>query len=194
MGGCCFRVCVTAPTPCQDTVSEVAEKSKNTVIPSAARDLLFLDFETKSRFLVASLLGMTAFLTFSANSSTVPKNERATIGFSRCACFARVGAPCFSRGSRTSVRRNGRWVPHAPQLRVGLLKDHFPAPCQGTGLQLAEKVCFAVIPRSEATRNLLFVSNLRKSRSLAALGMTTLRLFSASCLAAEVLFVRFEFF
>ena len=46
------------------TTLEVAEKSLNAVIPSAARDLLFLDFEVKSRFLAAALFGMTPLVLF----------------------------------------------------------------------------------------------------------------------------------
>jgi hypothetical protein len=50
------------------TVSEVAEKSIKTVIPSEARDPSWFKCPQKEGFLVASLLGMTAILTFFATS------------------------------------------------------------------------------------------------------------------------------
>src|ERR1700690_1119156 len=47
---------------------DAAEKSENAVIPSAARDPSWFKCPQKEGFLVASLLGMTAILTFSATS------------------------------------------------------------------------------------------------------------------------------
>jgi hypothetical protein len=56
--------------------SQAAEKSPNAVIPSAARDRSWFECPQKEGFLVASLLGMTAILTFSATSSVQRKNAR----------------------------------------------------------------------------------------------------------------------
>jgi len=46
-------------------------------------------------------------------------------------CSWPTAAICRGRAPHRKRRAAHRWVPHAPQLRVGLLKDHFPKPCQG---------------------------------------------------------------
>ena len=99
---------------------------------------------------------------------------------------------------KSPTRNCGAWGTHRPfrrtEVRLPLLKQGAPTLAKqaqrlkpivarsffGTVEEFAEKVKNAVIPRSEATRNLLFVSKLRKSRSLAALGMTVFLLFSAT--------------
>src|SRR5271154_2583888 len=52
--------------------------------------------------------------------------------------------------------------------------------------EVAEKVKIAVIPRSEATRNLSFCGHLNQEGSLASLGMTAFMLFSAACKAGLI--------
>jgi hypothetical protein len=54
------------------TAEEVAENRALSVIPSKARDLSWAKRQQKEGFLVASLLGMTAFSTFSATCEAVP--------------------------------------------------------------------------------------------------------------------------
>ena len=58
--------------PCQGTALQAAEKSKNAVIPSEARDPSWFNCPQRWGFRVTSLLGMTAFFTFSATSLVVP--------------------------------------------------------------------------------------------------------------------------
>jgi len=52
------------------------------------------------------------------------------------------------------------------------------------GKEVAEKVKIAVIPRSEATRNLSYCEHLNQEGSLASVGMTAFMLFSATCKGA----------
>jgi hypothetical protein len=54
------------------TVEEAAEKSCFGVIPNEVRNPFFAIAEQKERFLVATLLGMTPVLLFSATSEAVP--------------------------------------------------------------------------------------------------------------------------
>jgi hypothetical protein len=60
---------------CQGTTLQVAEKNIYAVIPSEARDPSWVKCPQKDGFKVASLLGMTAFLTFSAASLVVPQSD-----------------------------------------------------------------------------------------------------------------------
>src|ERR1700690_2577713 len=55
------------PRACR-TALQAAEKSESSVIPSGARDLSWFECPQKEGFLVASFLGMTAILIFSAAS------------------------------------------------------------------------------------------------------------------------------
>jgi hypothetical protein len=64
-----FRNLFSRAESCKiDVALQAAEKSENAVIPSEARHPPWFKWPQKEGFLVASLLGMTAILIFSATS------------------------------------------------------------------------------------------------------------------------------